>query len=106
MALPKREHLVEVSEKTKRRYLTGLHGQLQDLRQAMERSDFEQVREICHRISGSAGLFGLRDLGEACRATEAACLNGQAEQVVEGFQVIEVIVARNVSPPLEEVSTQ
>ena len=101
MALPKRDHLVEVSEKTKRRYLQGLHSQLHELRLAMEKSDFTHVREICHRIQGSAGLFGLQDLGDACRATEAACLNNEPEKVVEGFQIIEVIVARNVAPLAE-----
>lgn len=100
MALPRSHNVVEVSEATKKRYLKNLSEQIQNLRRAMEKSDYETVREICHRVRGSASLFGLRDLGEACRATEEACIASKPERVVEGFQIIEVIVSRSI-PPIE-----
>jgi HPt (histidine-containing phosphotransfer) domain-containing protein len=95
MALPRSHNVVEVSEATKKRYLKNLAEQMSNLRRAMEKSDYGTVREICHRVRGSASLFGLKDLGEACRDTEEACLENRPERVVEGFQVIEVIVSRN-----------
>lgn len=95
MALPRSHNVVEVSETTKKRYLKNLAEQISNLRRAMEKSDFGTVREICHRIRGSASLFGLRDLGDACRETEEACIADKPQAVVEGFQVIEVIVSRN-----------
>lgn len=95
MAMPKRDNVLEVSETTKKRYFRNLLDQIHNLRLAMERSDFDTVREICHRVRGSASLFGLKDLGDACRWMEEASVEKKLEQLVEGFQVIEVIVARN-----------
>jgi HPt (histidine-containing phosphotransfer) domain-containing protein len=97
MALPRSHNVVEVSEATKKRYLKNLAEQITNLRRAMEKSDFATVREICHRVRGSASLFGLRDLGDACRETEEACIQNKSEGIVQGFQVIEVIVSRNSS---------
>lgn len=96
MALPKRNNLVEVSEGTRKRYFDNLQNQVHQLRNEMERSNFTAVKEICHRLSGSAGLFGLQDLGDACRVMEEAAMAKQAEKMVEAFQVIEIIVNRNV----------
>lgn len=87
-----------ISETTRNRYFRSLAAQVQQLREAMERSDNRTVREICHRLRGSAALFGLRELGDACRDVEQACLEGNAEAIVAGFQVIEVIVARSAVP--------
>ena len=96
MALPRnRESMVEISESTKRRYFINLHEQLQNLRHAMEKSDFSAVAEICHRVRGSANLFGLKDLGEACQEMEEAAVHQDPERMVEEFQVIEVIISRN-----------
>lgn len=101
MALPNRERNLEVSENTRKRYLQNLQSQMHDLRNAMERSDFREVREICHRVRGSAGLFGLKELGDACRSMEEAVMANQPEQIVESFQVIEVIVARHAGGPVD-----
>lgn len=98
MAMPKRDNILEVSETTKKRYFRNLQGQVYNLRQAMEKSDLEAVREICHRVRGSASLFGLKELGEACRSMEEASLQKKLEEVVESFQVIEVIVSQNAAP--------
>ncbi|HEY8280532.1 MAG TPA: Hpt domain-containing protein [Bdellovibrionota bacterium] len=96
MGTAKKENIVEVSESTRSKYFRSLTIQIYQLRQAMEKSDYKTAREICHRVRGSASLFGLRDLGEACRDVEAACMAQDGERIVEGFQVIEVIVGRNV----------
>lgn len=101
MALPKRENIGDISESTRARYLHGLQNQLGQLRNAMERSDFSTVREICHRVRGSAGLFGMKDLGDACRTMEEACMANRPEQIVEAFQVIEVIVGRKTGGPID-----
>jgi len=98
MAMPKRDYVLEVSETTKKRYFRNLQAQVYNLRQAMEKSDLGAVREICHRIRGSASLFGLKELGEACRAMEEASIQQKLEEVVESFQVIEVIVSQNAAP--------
>lgn len=98
MAMARKDNVVEVSDTTKTRYFTNLAKQLHLLRQAMEKSDNESVREICHRVRGSASLFGLKDLGDACRDVEEACLDKNAEAIVSGFQAIEVIVTRHLMP--------
>jgi len=98
MAMARRDNVVEVSETTRARYFTNLAKQLHLLRQAMERSDNDSVREICHRVRGSASLFGLKDLGDSCRDVEEACIAHNAEAVVSGFQAIEVIVNRHLHP--------
>lgn len=93
--MKKRNNVLEVSEATKRRYFRNLTEQLRDLRSAMEKSDFKTIQEICHRVQGSASLFGLNDLGDACRSMEQAAMDQNLDEIVQCFQVIEVIVARN-----------
>ena len=98
MMTAKNEFFPEISEATKARYFSSLASQIHQLRQAMERSDNKSVREICHRVRGSASLFGLKDLGVVCRDVEEACLAENPEAIVSGFQAIEVIVSRHLSP--------
>lgn len=99
MGLRKNEKFFGVSESTKQRYLQGLASQIRLLRQAMERSDVNSVREICHQVRGSAGLFGLKDLGDACLSMEKAALERNLSRLVGEFQVVEAVLARNF--PLE-----
>jgi HPt (histidine-containing phosphotransfer) domain-containing protein len=98
MASSKKEGGLEVSETTKKRYFRSLVQQIHSLRLAMEKSDLETVREICHRVRGSANLFGLGDLGEACKTMEEASLAKRLVEIVQNFQVIEVIVSRHAGP--------
>ncbi len=101
MGIPKTvktNNTLEVSETTKRKYFRSLMEQVHALRQAMEKSDFDSIREICHRVRGSASLFGLKELGEACRWMEEASIQKKIEQLVHGFQIIEVIVSQNAGP--------
>jgi HPt (histidine-containing phosphotransfer) domain-containing protein len=93
--MERKNNVLEVSEATKRRYMRNLTEQLKDLRSAMERSDFKSIQEICHRVQGSSSLFGLGDLGDACRSMEQAAADENLDEIVQCFQVIEVIVARN-----------
>ena len=88
---------MEISEATKQRYFQNLLSQLQLMRTAMERSDNKALQEACHRVRGSAALFGLRDLGEACGLLESACLEGHSDVIVAGFQVLEIIARRHLS---------
>ena len=99
MQMEKKNNVLEVSEATKKRYFRNLIDQLQGLRSAMEKSDFPAIEEICHRVQGSASLYGLRDLGEACRSMELAAKERNLEEMVQCFQVIEVIVSRNTGLP-------
>jgi hypothetical protein len=46
-------------------------------------------------VQGSSSLFGLGDLGDACRSMEQAAADENLDEIVQCFQVIEVIVARN-----------
>jgi len=93
--MEKRYSVLAVSEATKSRYYRNLAEQLRELRSAMEKSDFKTIREICHRVQGSSSLFGLSDLGDACRSMEQAAMDQNLDEIVQCFQVIEVIVARN-----------
>ncbi|MGZ3694766.1 MAG: Hpt domain-containing protein [Bdellovibrionota bacterium] len=101
MAISKKEPKIEISGSTRSKYLKNLKIQLESLRSAMEKTDHKSIREICHRIQGSAGLFGFKDLGLACRAMEEASIANQAEQMVEAFQVIEVIISRHEEGPMD-----
>jgi HPt (histidine-containing phosphotransfer) domain-containing protein len=96
MAMAREDNVVQVSESTKARYLKNLGAQLQLLRNAMEKSENDAVREICHRVRGSASLFGLKELGDACRDVEEACMAKNNEAIVSGFQAIEVILNRHL----------
>jgi HPt (histidine-containing phosphotransfer) domain-containing protein len=103
MEAARREFGVEVSPITRARYLKNLGMQLQLLRNAMEKSENDAVREICHRVRGSAGLFGLKELGQVCRDVEEACIAKNSEAIVSGFQSIEVIVSRTLCGAVEAV---
>lgn len=96
MEMANKDNLIKISETTKTRYMQKLGEQVHELRAAMERSDFLTVREICHRVRGSANLFGLKDLGIACRDVEEACIANRPEAIVNGFQVIEVMIGRHL----------
>ncbi len=58
------------TEKTMAAYRLILDKQITGLWRAMELTEFDRALEICHKIKGSAALFGYADLGEACREAE------------------------------------
>lgn len=65
---------LKISPHSLARYREILTRQLGDLERAMDARDFEQIREICHRVRGSAGLFGATELGLACKDAENAAI--------------------------------
>lgn len=54
------------------RFVTRAHGDAERIEQALAEHDFPAVRSISHGLSGSAGMFGLTDLGELAQAVEEA----------------------------------
>lgn len=54
-------------------YRTGLPRKLAHMEELMNSSRFAELRRELHTLGGSAGTFGLPQVGEAARAAEA-CL--------------------------------
>jgi HPt (histidine-containing phosphotransfer) domain-containing protein len=60
-----------------RAYRAKLQDRLGELVMLQDRDDRNGVLELCHRLAGSAGLYGFAELGSAAAATEAAVRQGR-----------------------------
>jgi HPt (histidine-containing phosphotransfer) domain-containing protein len=59
-----------------RAYLAKLQDRLGELAKLQDSGDREAVIELCHRLAGSAGLYGLPELGSAAGGAETAVRQG------------------------------
>jgi HPt (histidine-containing phosphotransfer) domain-containing protein len=64
-----------------RAYVVKLNTRLVQLRQLQLAEDRDAIIALCHQLAGSAGLYGLTDLGELARAAELAISSGDALEV-------------------------
>jgi CheY-like chemotaxis protein len=64
-----------------RRYITFLAEAHLDLGRRRARGDFDSVRRIAHRLSGTAVHFGYAGIGASARLLGTAIASGQPEQI-------------------------
>lgn len=57
-----------------REYIATLPGTMASLRQSLTENRIEDVRKVAHRLRGTAGMYGLRQLGETAGLLECAIL--------------------------------
>jgi PAS domain S-box-containing protein len=73
----------DVGEETARKLLAGffaeLGGKVDELRNALDDSDLERLRHICHAIKGSAATYGALRLSLSAKAAEQAADEAQIE---------------------------
>jgi HPt (histidine-containing phosphotransfer) domain-containing protein len=57
-------------------YLAKLQDRVEELTRLEQSGDRSGVIELCHRLAGSAGLYGLPELGSAAAGAETAVRQG------------------------------
>ena len=91
-----------VADELLRMLREDLPGQYQSLTQAFGQGDLEQVRELAHKIRGSANYCGAPALRQAADALENAILDGRSsglEPLVTGLgEAKEALLARGPKP--------
>jgi len=55
------------------------------IRHALDAGDFARLREVCHGLSGNAGMFGFAELGVSAQAVEEAIDAGTPEGPLRGL---------------------
>ncbi|HPC86164.1 MAG TPA: Hpt domain-containing protein [Smithellaceae bacterium] len=64
-------------------YLENRRKDVEELQGALERSDFEVIRVLGHKMKGSGGGYGFDEISEIGRTLEDAAKQSQAEKIRE-----------------------
>lgn len=54
-------------------YISKRHGEVHLLKEALEKSEFDKIRELAHKLRGSAGSYGFDQLSEIGQVIEENC---------------------------------
>lgn len=65
-----------ISAQAYNKYMQTLANQICSLSKAADGGDLPTIREICHRIKGSAAIFDLIKIGKICALAEKAAIRG------------------------------
>ncbi len=60
-------------------FVAGLAQRMDELRQAHEKLDFDQLTMLAHRLKGAAGSYGYPDISQLCAKLEQQFRAHQAE---------------------------
>ncbi|MGE5155130.1 MAG: Hpt domain-containing protein, partial [Bdellovibrio bacteriovorus] len=66
--------------------LAGLPGEIEDLRHALEESDWHGLAEHAHQVRGATRYCGVPALDEAIEALERGARIGDPSLIREGFE--------------------
>lgn len=75
-------------------YVDRYRSSLLALRDALERADYEQVRVFGHRLSGTAGAYGLPDATDMGAAMEQAAARKQKAELNAQTDALEAYLSR------------
>ncbi len=64
-------------------YLENRRKDVEELRRALERSDFEAIRVLGHKMKGSGGGYGFDEISEIGHALEDAAKQSLAAKIQE-----------------------
>lgn len=67
------------------RFLARAAEDARRIAQALEAGDWATVRDVCHGISGNAGMFGFPDVGAAAQRVERAIGAGTPDKDVHAL---------------------
>ncbi|WP_141734881.1 Hpt domain-containing protein [Oligoflexus tunisiensis] len=62
------------------RYLRNREDDMMKIQAALEKKDFETLRQIGHKLAGNASGYGLLDLGEMARELERSAGDRQFDK--------------------------
>jgi HPt (histidine-containing phosphotransfer) domain-containing protein len=66
-------------------FLEHKRKNLKDIENALENNDLETVYQIAHKIKGSSGLYGLKEMSEIAKSLEFAGRNLEKEKATQYF---------------------
>jgi len=70
------------------RFVTRMATERVVIAAELDREGWVAVRDICHGLSGLAGIFGLAPIGDAARAVEDAVDDGAPPETVRALAAI------------------
>ncbi|MCF8059815.1 MAG: Hpt domain-containing protein [Bacteriovoracaceae bacterium] len=62
-------------------FLKNREKDIQNIKVALESSDYAAIESIAHKLAGNAGSYGLDDLGEIGASLEAACQTNDVNNI-------------------------
>jgi HPt (histidine-containing phosphotransfer) domain-containing protein len=68
-----------------RDYLTYSKAELDDLKPAIEKADFERIHQISHKIKGTSGAYQLTDVSKAAEGLQNIADNKDAAGLKKVF---------------------
>jgi len=75
-------------------YLLNRGKDVQDLTEHLKKQEFEIIRRLGHRMKGSGGGYGLKNVTEIGAAIELAALQLDSSAVTEQIQALDDYLAR------------
>jgi HPt (histidine-containing phosphotransfer) domain-containing protein len=81
-------------EELQAEYRAELPDKLARLRALLAEGNLKELHRALHTLAGSAGSFGLREVGEAARAAEACCESGETARLAALIDAIAVVASQ------------
>jgi len=73
------------------KFVNSLSGTMQEIKQAMQARDWEQLRSICHQLKGLGGSLGYPEITHVAADMERAVIDGSYEQLDAHVQVMDTV---------------
>jgi HPt (histidine-containing phosphotransfer) domain-containing protein len=70
------------------RFVTRMVAERVEIEAELARGGWGAVRDVCHGLSGLAGVFGLAPIGDAARAVEDAVNDGASAEAIRALGAV------------------
>ena len=80
-------------------FVDGLAGRIQNMKDAVEQSDFASLKTLAHQLKGAGGGHGYPIITETAAAIEQHAKNEDLQQCGTGVEELASITARVVISP-------
>jgi HPt (histidine-containing phosphotransfer) domain-containing protein len=77
-------------------YLQDLPHQFESIRQALESNDFKTIKQLCHRIKGTAGTYHLNSIFKSASALEQLANKGDADGISNALEQISIRIKQEI----------
>ena len=73
-------------------FVRGLPGRMEEIREAFDKLDWQQLSMLAHRLKGASGSYGYPDLSTLAAAMERGFKAQQAEELGQWMERFEGLV--------------
>ncbi len=77
-------------------YLQDLPHQFESIKSALESHDFNTIKQLCHRIKGTAGTYHLDSIFKIVSAIELLADKGDADGVSNALEQIPTLIKQEI----------